>query len=111
VPVTNVSGAALSGNRLAVRVTGSFQIYDTGSGELLDTIPAESRERIEDLKSGILVTANGKRVTLRRLGQTLTARLQVAGYARARLERAGLFVAGGSRVTFTPMSEVRRRLS
>jgi hypothetical protein len=110
VPVTNVSGAALSGNRLAVRVTGSFQIYDTGSGELLDTIPAQSRERIEDLKRGILVTANGKTVTLRRLGRSGTTRLQAAGYAHARLERAGLFVAGGRRVTFTPMAAIRRRL-
>jgi len=110
VPVRNVSGAALSGSRLAVRVPGSFQIYDTGSGELLDTIPAQSQERIEDLKSGILVTAMAKTVTLRRLSGGHTARLGAAGYARARLEGPGLFVAGGHRVTFVPMADILRRL-
>ena len=110
VPARNVSGAALSGNRLAVRVPGSFQIHDTGSGELLATIPAQSRERIEDLKAGILVTANGKTVSLRRLSDGHTTRLRAPGYARARLERPGLFVAGGHRVTFVPMADVLRRL-
>jgi hypothetical protein len=110
VPTMNVSGAALSGNRLAVRVPGSVGIYDTGSGELLDTIPVESRERIEDLKRGILVTANGKTVTLRRLSGGHTTRLRTPGYAHARLEGPGLFVAGGHRVTFVPMADILRRL-
>ena len=109
VPVRNVSGAALSGNRLAVRVPGSFEIYDTGSGELLDTIPAQSRERLEDLKGGILVSATGKTVTLRRLSDGHSAHFHAAGYARARLEHPGLFFAGGRRVTFTPMADVLRR--
>jgi hypothetical protein len=110
VPVRNVSGAALSGNRLGVRVPGSLEIYDTGSGELLDTIPAQSGERLEDLKGGILVTAMAKTVTLRRLSDGHTARLHAAGYAHARLEGPGLFVAGARRVTFTPMADVLRRL-
>jgi hypothetical protein len=110
VPVRNVSGAALSGNRLAVRVPDSFQIYDTGSGELLATIPARSRDRLEDLKAGILVSANGKTVTLRRLSGGHTARLRTPGYAHARLEGPGLFVAGGHRVTFVPMADILRRL-
>jgi len=110
VPVRNVSGAALSGNRLAVRVPGSIGIYDTGSGELLDTIPAQSRERIEDLKGGILVTAMAKTVTLRSLSDGHTARLHAAGYARARLESPGLFIAGARRVTFTPMAVIVGRL-
>jgi hypothetical protein len=110
VPVRNVNSAALSGNRLAVRVPDSFQIYDTGSGELLDTIPAQSRERLEDLKGGILVTATGKTVTLRRLSGGHTARLHAAGYAHARLEGPGLFVAGARRVTFTPIADVLRLL-
>ena len=110
VPVRNVSGAALSGNRLAVRVPDSFQIYDTGSGELLATIPAQSRDRLEDLKAGILVTANGKTITLRRLSVGHTTRLRTPGYAHARLEGPGLFVASGHRVTFVPMADIRRRL-
>ena len=110
VPVRNVSGAALSGNRLAVRVPGSFQIHDTGSGELLATIPAQSRDRIEDLKAGILVTANGKTVTLRRLSDGHTTRLRTPGHAHARLEGTGLFVAGGHRVTFVPIADILRRL-
>ena len=110
VPIRNVNSAALSGNRLVVRVPGSFQIYDSGSGELVKTIPAQSRDRLEDLASGILVTANGKTVTLRRLPDGKTARFQTSGYARARLERPGLFVAGARRVTFTPMAAVLRRL-
>jgi hypothetical protein len=110
VPVKNVNGAALSGNRLAVRVPGSVAIYDAGSGGLLSTIPTQSGDRLEDLKAGILVTANGKTVTLRRLSDSHTALLSAAGYARARLERPGLFIAGGRRVTFTPMADVRRAL-
>jgi hypothetical protein len=110
VPVRSLSGAALSGNRLAVKVPGSLEIYDAGSGELLATIPAQSGDRLEDLKAGILVIANGETVTLRRLSDGHTAPLHAAGHAHARLERAGLFIAGGRRVTFTPMAGVRRIL-
>jgi hypothetical protein len=110
VPAKNVNGAALSGNRLAVRVPGSLEIYDAGSGVLLATIPTQSGDRLEDLKAGILVTANGTTVTLRRLSDGHTSTLFAAGYARARLERPGLFIAGGRRVTFTPMADVRRTL-
>jgi len=110
-PVRNVSAAALSGNRLALRVPGAFEIYDTGSGELAETIPAQGgADRLEDLESGILVTVRGKTVTLRRLSDGHTARLHASGWARAQLEPAGLFVAAGRRVTFTPLAEVLRRL-
>jgi hypothetical protein len=111
VPVRKVNGAALSGNRLALRVPGSFEIYDTGSGELVETIPAQGgADRIEDFESGILVTATGKTVALRRLSDGHTARLHARGYAHAQLEPSGLFVAGGHRVTFTPMRQVLRWL-
>jgi hypothetical protein len=110
LPLTNVSGAALSGNRLAVKVPGSLEVYDAGTGKLLATIPSQSGDRLEDLKAGILVTANGKTVTLRRSSDGHTAAFHAAGYARARLEHPGLFIAGGRRVTFTPMADVRRAL-
>jgi hypothetical protein len=110
VPIKNVSAAALSANRLAVKVPGSLEIYDAGSGELLTTIPTQSGDRLEDLKAEILVIANGTTVTLRRLSDGHSAPLHAAGYARARLERPGLFIAGGRRVTFTPMADVRRTL-
>ena len=51
-----------------------------------------------------------KTVTLRRLSDGDTTRLAAAGYARARLEGPGLFVAGGHRVTFVPMADILRRL-
>ena len=56
------------------------------------------------------MTAMAKKVTLRRLGGGHTTRLGAAGYARARLEGPGLFVAGGHRVTFVPMADILRRL-
>jgi hypothetical protein len=105
-----VTGAALSGNRLAIRVPGSLAVYDAGSGSVVATIPAKSGDHLEDLAAGILVIANGKTVTLQRLSDGHNAVLHAAGYARARLERAGLFIAGGRRVTFTPMADVRRAL-
>ena len=46
----------LSGNRLALRVPGAFQVYDTGSGELITTFPAEGSARLDplqDLERGI----------------------------------------------------------
>ena len=79
--------------------------------ELVDTISAQARDRLEDLEEGILVTAMGKAVILRRLSDGHTARIHTRGYARVRLERPGLFIAGGHRVTFTPMSDVLRRFA
>jgi hypothetical protein len=110
-PVRNVSAAALSGNRLALRVPGSFAIYDTSSSELIETIPAQSgAERLGDLESGILVTATGTMVALRRLSDGHTVHFRASGWAHAQLEPSGLFVAGARRVTFTPMANVLRRL-
>jgi hypothetical protein len=112
-PVKNVSTAALSGNRLALRVPGTFEIYDTGSGELVKSFPAQGNARLarlEDLEHGILVTAMGRTVTLRRLRDGRKATMRTHGIAHARLERAGLFVAGGHRVTFTPMHDLLRLL-
>lgn len=111
--VENVRAAAVSGNRLALRVPGSVEIYDTASGQLVKSFPAEGSarlDRLEDLDHGILVTAMGKTVTLRRLSDGRTARITMGGIAHAQLEPAGLFVAGGRRVTFVPMADVLRRL-
>jgi hypothetical protein len=102
--------AALSGTRLAVRTTDAVEVYDTGSGRLAARFPATSQLRLEDLDNGILVTAVGRAVTLRRLGGGRKRTILAGGTAHAQLERPGLFVAGGRRVTFTPIREVLRRL-
>jgi hypothetical protein len=109
--VRNVSAAGLSGHRIALRVPGAFEIYDTRSGELVEKIPAQGgADRLGDLESGILVTATGKKVTLRRLSDGHTAQFHARGWAHAQLEPSGLFVAGARRVTFTPMANVVRHL-
>ena len=102
--------AALSGNRLAVRRAGAVEVYDTDSGELTAQFHAVPSLRLEDLDGGILVTGLGRMVTLRRLGDGRMRTIRTAGIAHAQLERPGLFVAAGRRVTFTPMRDVLRRL-
>jgi hypothetical protein len=112
-PAADARAAALSGSRLAVRVPGAVEIYDTGSGRLLRSFPVGGSarlDRLEDLDHGILVTAMGRTVTLRRLRDGRTARIHTHGSAHAQLERAGLFVAGGHRVSFIPMHDVLRLL-
>ena len=103
------SAAALSGNRLAVRTANAVEVYDTGSGQRTARFPATSHLRLEDLDRSILVTASGRTVTLRRLGDGRTTTIRAGGTARAQLEPPGLFVAAGHRVTFTPMREVLSR--
>jgi hypothetical protein len=110
ITVANVRAAALSGNRLVLRVPGSLQVYDAGSGELVKTLSVESSVRLEDFDHGIVVTARQRTVTLRRLSDGRTATIHTRGRAHAQLEQAGLFVAGGHRVTFTPRREVVRML-
>jgi hypothetical protein len=107
-PVEGVRGAALSGNRLALRVGGGVSVYDTSSGEVV--FREEGGDRLEDLQSGILVTTAAKTVKLRRLLDGRVATIRTRGFPRAQLERPGLFVAGGRRVTFTPMADLLRRL-
>lgn len=102
--------AALSGNRLAVRTASAVEVYDTGSGQRTARFAAARHLRLEDLDRDILVTALGRTVTLRRLGTGRTTTIRAGGTARAQLERPGLFVAAGRRVTFTPMRDVLRRL-
>jgi len=102
--------AALSGNRLALRTAQAVEIYDTDSGRLAARFPAERSLRLQDLDRAILVTALGRMVTLRRLGWGQTSTIRATGIARAQLERAGLFVASGRRVTFTPIGDVLQRL-
>jgi hypothetical protein len=102
--------AALSGNRLAVRMADAV-VYDTATGKLAARFSAASHLRLEDLDHDIVVTALGRTVTLRRLGDGWTYTIRAGGTARAQLERPGLFVAGGRRVVFTPMRDVLRRLS
>jgi hypothetical protein len=102
--------AALSGNRLAVRTADAVEVYDTATGKLAAGFSAASHLRLEDLDHDIVVTALGRTVTLRRLGDGRTTTIRAGGTARAQLEPPGLFVAAGRRVTFTPMREVLRRL-
>jgi hypothetical protein len=102
--------AALSGGRLAIRTADAVEVYDTGSGQLVASFPAASHLRLEDLDRDILVTAAGRMVMLRRLGDGRTTTIRLPRIARAQLERPGLFVAAGRRVTFTPMRDVLRRL-
>jgi Tol biopolymer transport system component len=102
--------AALSGNRLAVRTATAVEIYDTGSGELLARMPVAGGVTLDDLEGDLLVTGSRDTVTVRRLADGRTTTFRPGGTARAQLEQPGLFVAGTRRVTFTPMSELLRRL-
>ena len=99
--------AALSGDRLALATTSGIEVYDTGSGRLLARLGRLGK--LQDLESGILVTASGSMVTLRRLSDGRTTTFQVHGSALAQLEPPGLFVAGAHRITFTPLRDVLRR--
>jgi hypothetical protein len=109
-PVAKVRAGALSGNRLALRVPGAVEVYDTGSGQLIRRLEVARSFRLEDLDRGILVLAAARMVTLRRLSNGRTTTTRARGIAHAQLEPSGLFVAGGRRVTFTPMADVLRRL-
>jgi Tol biopolymer transport system component len=108
-PVDHVRAAALSGDRIALRVPGAVEVYDTGSGELVTSLPMR-RDRLEDIENGILVTATRRTVRLRRLGDGHTARIHTRGIPQAQLEPSGLFVADRHRVTFVPMADILRRL-
>ena len=105
VPVA-AKAAALSGDRLAVQTAAGVDVYDTASGRLVTQLTG--LKGLQDLDSGILVTASGSVVTLRRLADGRTTTFQVTGKARAQLESPGLFVAGARRITFTPMRELFR---
>lgn len=102
--------AAISGKRLALRTTRAVEVYDIGSGQLVQSFPAENHLRIEDLDHDILVTAVGRKATLRRLGDGRTVTIHAAGIVHAQLESAGLFVASAHSVRFKPMQEVTRML-
>lgn len=108
--VVKAEAAALSGNRLAVRTADAVEVYDTVSGQLATRLAVPQNVSLEDLEGDIVVTAVRGTVTLRRLTDGRTTTITVRGVARAQLEAPGLFVAGTGRVTFTPMSEVLRRL-
>jgi hypothetical protein len=104
------SAAALSGKQLAVRTKNALEIYDTDSGQLTARIPAASNVRLEDLEAGVLVTTAGGTVTLRKLANGRTTIFRPGGQAHAQLEQPGLYVSGDHLVTFTPMTDVLRRL-
>jgi TolB protein len=107
-PVEGVSAASLSRTHLALQSAAGIEIYDTNSGKRTVRYPAA---QLEDLEGDILVTAAGGTVTLRSLGGNgRTTRIHAGGAAHAQLEPPGLFVATSSRVTFTPMKDIRRRL-
>jgi Tol biopolymer transport system component len=101
---TTAKAAALSGDRLAVQTATGVDVYDTRSGRRV--IQLSGARGLQDLESGILVTASGGTVTIRRLADGRTVTMEVAGKARAQLEAPGLFVAGRDRITFTPMREL-----
>jgi hypothetical protein len=110
-PPVRATAAALSGNRLAVRMRDAVEVYDIGSGKLTDRFVAAKRVRLQDLERDILVTASGSTFTLRRLGNRRTGTIRVNRTTLARLEPPGLFfTAGARRVAFMPMREVLRRL-
>jgi WD40 repeat protein len=98
--------AALSGDRLAVRVSGGVEVYDVPSGMLVARFAQLGR--LVDLESDVLVTAKGGEIELRRLSNGRSLTIRASGGAQ--LERPGLFVADGRRITFTPMAEILRRL-
>jgi hypothetical protein len=106
--IAHVRGAALSGNRLAVRVPGAVEIHDADSGKLVKNLSVPANSRLEDLAGGVVVSAMGRKVILQRIRDGRTATIQTRGIAHAQIERAGLFVAGGHRVTFTPRRDVLR---
>jgi Tol biopolymer transport system component len=108
--VVTARAAVLSGNRLAVRTATAVEIFDTGSGELLSRMPVAGGVTLDDLEGDLLVTGSRDTVTVRRLGDGRTTTFRRGGTARAQLEQPGLFVADTRRVTFTPMSELLRRL-
>ena len=101
--------AALSGNQLAVQSANAIDVYDLSSGRRVVRLPAAEDVNLADLQDGILVTTSGPTVTLRRLSGGRAISIHQGENARAQLERAGLFVAGNHRLTFTPMAELLRR--
>src|SRR5215217_3125749 len=101
--------AALSGNRLAVRTASALEVYDIKNGDRLDRLSVPKAVRLEDLEGDILVTAWGGVVTLRRLGDGSTTKIGAGRTGLAQLERPGLFVASGRRVSFLPLREIARR--
>lgn len=108
--VVAADAAALSGERLAVHTADAVEVYDTHSGGLLARVPTRRNVALQDLEGDILVTAAGGTITLRKLDDGRTTTIGAGETARAQLERPGLFVAGGGRLTFTPMRELLRRL-
>jgi Tol biopolymer transport system component len=108
-PVT-ATAAALSGNRLALRTGEAVEVYDTASGRRTDRFPVPKAVKLQDLEGDILVTASGKTVTLRKLGNGHTVAFRTVGRAKGAIEKPGLYLAGARRVTFMPMREVLRRL-
>lgn len=102
--------AALEGNRLALRTSNAIQVLDVRNGASIARLPAAAGLRLEDLHGDVLVTASGGTITLRRLTNGRTTTFRPGGTARAQLESPGLVLAGGRRVTFTPMRDVLRRL-
>jgi hypothetical protein len=109
IAIAGVERAALSGKRLAVQTANAIELYDSDTGQLTARFPSAGGVRLEDLDRDILVTASGGTVTLRRLGDRRTSTFRVGGRGLGQLERPGLFLAGGRRVTFIPMRDVLRR--
>jgi hypothetical protein len=107
-PLRGVRSAALSGNQLAVLMNGGVSVYDTTSGELV--FREDGVKRLADLEHGILVTATSRKIILARFKSGRVMTIKTRGVPLAQLEPAGLFVAAGRRVTFTPMADVLRRL-
>jgi hypothetical protein len=103
-------GAALSGNRLAVRTADAVEVYDLRTGTQSARFVVAQNVKLADLEGDILVTTAGGAATLRRLGRNRMFTFRARGVALAQIERPGLFLAGARGVTFLPMRDVLRRL-
>ena len=106
-PVTP-KAATLSGSRLAVETGEGIDVYDVASGRRTAHFPDATD--LQDLEGDILVAAPAAGIVLRRLGTDRVITIAPGTGRSAQLERPGLFVAGDHWITFTPMSEIRRRL-
>jgi WD40-like Beta Propeller Repeat len=104
------TAAALSGTRLALRRADAIEVYDTGTGQLTRRLPVAKAVTLADLGGDILATSSGTTVALRRLPNGRTVTFRTDGPAKAKLTKAGLFLAGTHRVTFIPLNDVVRRL-
>jgi hypothetical protein len=101
--------AALSGDRLALKTVGAIELYDLRSGRRMRRYTSFSD--LEALEGDLIGTDSGGGYMIRRISDGRRTMFQPLGdEAFGRLDERGLFRAGGGRIVFTPMREIRRRL-